>query len=210
VGTTILGIQPYTVSYIVYVARSRGRPIDLSDINIMGDIDIRTALAPHEWEFKQNESGELPLFFERAGVKGLTYPQVDKTICTYCAEFIYYVIWGILLAKNKDSPFDDIEVLHGRVLKPAGKHKHTLLVGQCQVKKNGENPLINHCVKIRGCPPSKKDIVEAYEQLGIELPDDFIERMEKMSETFNRKYANQPEFDESFYRISSARPSISD
>jgi len=209
VGATILGINPSTVPYIVQAAGSKGRPTDLSDINVIGNVDIKTALAPHEWEFKQNDSGDLPQFFERAGIKGVTYPQADKTMCTYCADFIYYVIWGILLAKNRDKPFDDIEVLHGRVLDPSVGHKHTLLVGQCQTKRNSDNPLINHCVTIKGCPPSKKDLVEAYKQLGIELPDDFIEQMEKMSETFYRRYAGQPEFDDSFYRIGSAELSIS-
>jgi uncharacterized protein (DUF362 family) len=208
VGATMLGINPSTVPYLVQAAGSKGRPTDMSDINIIGDVDIKTALEPHEWEFKQNESGHLPQFFERAAIKGMTYPQADKTMCTYCAAFIYYVIWGILLAKNRYKPFDDIEVLHGRVLDPSGGHKHTLLVGQCQVKRNSENPLINHCVKIRGCPPSKKDLVEAYQQLRIELPDNFIELMEKMPETFYRRYSGRPEFDESFYKIGSADPSI--
>jgi uncharacterized protein (DUF362 family) len=204
VGATILGIEPRTVPYILYASETKGRPIDLSDINIMGDIDVRTALAPHEWEFKQSESGELPQFFERAGIKGLTYPQADKTMCTYCTDFIYYVIWGILMAKNKDLPFDDIEVLHGRIIEPSGGHKHTLLVGQCQVKKNKNNPLIKHCVSIKGCPPSRQDLVEAYRQLGIELPDNFLELMEKMAESYYKKYVGRPEFDEAFYRIQPA------
>jgi uncharacterized protein (DUF362 family) len=204
VGATLLGIAPQTIPYIALAAKNRGRPGDLSDVNVIGEIDINTALQPHEWEFKQNESGDLPQFFERAGIKGMTYPQADKTMCTYCTDFIYYVIWGILLAKNKDRPFDDIEVLHGRILDPSGEHKHTLLVGQCQVKRNADNPLIKHCVSIKGCPPSKKDLVEAYKQLGIELPDNFIGLMERMAESFNKRYVGKPEFDEAFYRIQSA------
>jgi uncharacterized protein (DUF362 family) len=201
VGATILGIDPRTVPYIVLAARSKGRNADLSDINVIGEVDVKTALEPHAWEFKQNESGDLPLSFERAGIRGLTFPQADKTMCTYCSAFIHYVVLGILMAKNKDRCFDDIEVLHGKVLKPSGEHRHTLLVGQCQVKRNRDNPLINHCVKIKGCPPSKRDLIEAYQQLGIELPDNFIELTERMSETFVTKYIEKPEFDGSFYRI---------
>ena len=201
VGSTMLGIDPSTVLYIVRAAKSKGRPTDLGDINIIGEVDIKTALEPHEWEFKQNELGDLPIFFERAGIKGLTYPQADKTMCTYCTYFIYYIIWGILMAENRDQPFDDIEMLHGKILEPSGGHKHTLLVGQCQVKRNSNNPLINHCVKIRGCPPSKEDLLAAYAELGIELPHDFLESMNKSSETFMNRYANQPEFDESFYKV---------
>ncbi len=201
VGATILGFAPQTIPYIVLAAKNNGRATDLSDVNIRGEVDIKTALKPHKWEFEQNESGDLPLFFERAGIRGLTYPQADNTMCTYCSGLIYHVIWGILMAKNRDKPFDDIEILHGKIHEPSGGHKHTLLVGQCQVKKNGHNPLINHCARIKGCPPSKKDLLEAYAELGIELPDNFIEWMERSPETFIRRYEDQPEFDDAFYKI---------
>ena len=201
VGATILGFAPQTIPYIALAAKDNGRPTDLSDVNIRGEIDIKTALKPHKWKFEQNESGDLPLFFERAGIKGLTYPQADKTMCTYCSAFIYLVIWGILMAKNRDRPFDDIEILHGKIHEPSKGHKHTLLVGQCQLKRNSEHQLINHCVKIKGCPPSEKDLFEAYRELGIELPDNFMEWMAKSPETFMRRYIDQPEFDEAFYKI---------
>jgi len=201
VGATLLGIDPGTVPYIAFAATHNGRPADLGDINVRGDVDIETALKPHKWEFEQSESGELPLFFERSGIKGLTYPQADKTMCTYCADLIHYIIQGILMAKNRDKPLDDVEVLHGRVLEPSPGHKHTLLVGQCQVKKNRESPNINHCVEIKGCPPSKKDLLKAYAEIGIELPDDFLERMAKLPERFMKRYSGNPEFDESFYKI---------
>ncbi|UCC59293.1 MAG: DUF362 domain-containing protein [Dehalococcoidia bacterium] len=201
VGTTLLGIGPDTVPHLTLAATNLGRTPDLSDINIRGGIDVRTALKPHLWEFEQNESGDLPMYFERAGVRGLTYPQADTTMCTYCADFIYYVIWGVLMAENRDKPFDDIEVLHGKALDPSGIHKHTLLVGQCQVKRNSKNPLINHCVNINGCPPSREGLLEAYAELGIDLPHDFLERMRTSSETYMKRYAGNPEFDESFYKI---------
>lgn len=201
VGAAILGIAPQTVPYLALAAKSAGRSTDLSDVELKGEVAVETLLEPHAWEFEQNESGDLPLFFERAGIRGLRYPQADKTMCTYCADFINYVIWGILMAKNRDKPFDDIEMLHGRIHEPLGGHKHTVLIGQCQVKKNGQNPLINHCVKIKGCPPSKADLIEAYADVGIDLPDDFIERMEKMSETFMGRYEGRPDFEDAFYRI---------
>jgi hypothetical protein len=200
VGATVLGIDPQAVPHIALAAGNRGRPLDLSDVDVRGEVDIKTALQPHAWEFEQNASGDLPLYFERAGIRGITYPQADTTMCTYCADFISYVIWGILGAKNREEPFDDIEILHGKSLPPTEGHRHTLLVGECQVKKNGANPAIDHCVRIRGCPPSRTGLVEAYAELGIELPDDFLEWMRTNSETHLKRYAGKPEFDDSFYR----------
>jgi hypothetical protein len=45
------------------VAKSNGRPIDLNDINIRGETDIRTVTKPHEFAWPQNESGDMPLVF---------------------------------------------------------------------------------------------------------------------------------------------------
>jgi len=202
VGAKILGFDPESIPHISMVAKNNGRPSDLSDINIRGEVDISTALKPHKWEWEQNEDGDLPLFFERAGIKGIRYPKPDLTICTYCVIFINYIVMGILMAKNKDRNFDDIEILYGKIMKPTPGHKHTLLVGQCQVKLNSKNPLINHCVKIRGCPAKKKDFLKAFKQLDIELPDDFMGWMEKSPELLHmKKYEGRAEFDPSFYTI---------
>ncbi|MFQ5925150.1 MAG: DUF362 domain-containing protein [Dehalococcoidia bacterium] len=194
VGATILGIDPQTVPHITLVATNKGRPTDLRDINVRGEIDIKTALQPHESSF------DIQLFFERRGIKGVTFPKADRTLCTYCAYFMEYVVSGISMV-SMDKPFDDIEILTGKIREPSGVHKHTLLVGQCQVKKHGKNPLINHCVEIRGCPPSYKDLVAAYKELGVELPGNPLAWRKKVTELFTRRYVDRPEFDEAFFKV---------
>jgi len=56
-------------------------------------------------------------------------------------------------------------------------------------------------VKVDGCPPNKEDFINAYKELGIELPDNPIEWIESVPSFFMGKYAGNPEFDETFYRI---------
>jgi len=202
VGAKVLGIEPKRIPSLSRAASDKGRPADLSDIKVSGDVDIETALKPHKWEFEQNEKGDLPLWMERLGIKGITLPKQDLTICTYCAFFINHVFMGILMAENKDRIFDDIEILDGKIQKPTPGHKHTLLVGQCQVKLNKDNPLINHCVTIPGCPANKRDFLKAFDELAIQLPPDFLEWMEKSPELVHmKKYQGNPDFDESFYTI---------
>lgn len=201
VGATVLGLDPQTVPHLVMVAESKGRPIGLRDISIRGDIDIGTALKPHEFAWPQNESGDMPLVFELLGISGIRLPAGDKTSCTYCGYYDLFISMGIIAAKNRDKPFDDIEILTGKIQEPTPGHKHTLLFGQCQVKKNGKNPLINHCVEIKGCPPSKHVFFKAFEELGIELPDNPTEWWEKVPEFFTEQYAGRPEFDKAFYKI---------
>ncbi|OPX40212.1 MAG: hypothetical protein B1H11_00720 [Desulfobacteraceae bacterium 4484_190.1] len=202
VGAKVLGIDPQTIPHLAKAASYKNRPADLSDVKVKGNVDIMTALKPHKWEFEQNEKGDMPLWMERAGIKGITLPKQDLTICTYCAFFINHVFMGILMAKNKDRSFDDIEILDGKIQEPTPGHKHTLLVGQCQVNLNKDNPVINHCVTIPGCPASKKNFLKAFEELNIELPDNFLEWMEKSPELVHmKKYEGNPDFDPTFYTI---------
>lgn len=201
VGATLLGIDPKTISHLSLAAADVNRPDDLSDINVVGNVDIKTALKPHVYEFEQEESASMPEWMIRAGIKGVTVPKQDLTMCTYCAFFINHVFMGLLMAKNKDR-FDDIEILDGKIQMPTPGHKHTLLIGQCQVKLNKDNPLINHCVTIPGCPANKKNFFKAFKELDIQLPDDFADWMDKIPEIIHmKKYKNKPEFDQSFYTI---------
>lgn len=201
VGAKLLGYAPESIPHIALSATNKDRPADLSDICLKGNVDINDAAKPHKWSFERNETDDMPLLFEQMGIKGIRFPPFDHTLCTYCAFFVTYSIMGILMAKNADKPFDDIEILYGKIQKPSGKNKNTLLLGQCQVKLNGNNPLINHCVKVNGCPPNKEEFVRAYTTLGIELPNNPIEWMESVSGLFMGKYAGKPEFVETFYKI---------
>jgi uncharacterized protein (DUF362 family) len=203
VGAAILGIPPQTVPHIALAAENKGRPPDLSDINILGDTALEAVSRPHQWEFAWSKSGDMPDLLSFAGVKGITWRKIDISICTHCASFLpLYVGAGMLLAKNKDKPFDDIEILAGKIRDPEGGHKNTLLVGQCQVKRNGHNPQINHCVTIGGCPPDEEDFYKAFKELGIDLPDNFKEQVQKMPGIFfSPKYKGKPEFEEDFFRI---------
>ena len=186
------------------IAEKQGRPKDLSDVDIVGEVDVETALKPHRWTVERSDSGDLPLPLEKMGIRGLRIPSPDDTLCTYCARlFVDYLLSGIIMAAQEDKTFDDVEILCGKIQDPSPGHKHTLLVGQCQVSKNSENPLINHCVKLGGCSPAKEELPAAFREVGIRLPEDFLERAKKGPEVNNRKkYAGKPEFDESFYKCS--------
>jgi hypothetical protein len=196
-----LGYAPESIPHIALAAKEKGRVADLSDLSIKGNVDIYKAGNLHKWSRDRNKTDDMPLLFEEMGIKGIRLPASDTTICTYCAFYIYYAILGILMARNRDKPFDDIEILYGKIQEPSGKNKHTLLLGQCQVKLNGKNPVINHCVMINGCPPNKEEFIRAYRILGIDLPDNPVEWMKTVFGFFLGKYVGKPEFDETFYKV---------
>ncbi len=203
VGATILGISPQTVPHLARAAENQGRPPDLSDIHLLGDTSLEAVSKMHKWEWGWSEAGDMPKLLALAGVKGITWRKVDKTICTHCAAFLpAYIGIGLFFANKKDKPFDDVEILPGKIRNPEGGHKHTLLVGQCQVKRNGQNPLIHHCVEIGGCPPREEDFYTAFRELGIDLPDIFREQVKKIPEIFYLpRYYGKREFQDDFFRI---------
>jgi len=57
-------------------------------------------------------------------------------------------------------------------------------------------------VTIPGCPANKKDFLKAFKELSIELPDNFMEWIEKSPEILHmKKYANDHAFEPAFYNI---------
>ncbi|MFX0082805.1 MAG: DUF362 domain-containing protein [Candidatus Hodarchaeota archaeon] len=203
VGTKLLGIEPTDVPHLVQAAKERNRPMDLSDVEIVGE-KIENLASHHEWDFIYNDAGDLPLPFKRIGVQGLKYHKYDSTLCTYCSS-----INGILLLiiKNawlgrKGKPFDNVEFLNGKIQEPSPGMNKTILIGQCQYNKNKDHPDIKEMIPIRGCPPSMEDVRQAFSQIGIELPSSMLQNVSQGGAGFlMAKYKGRPEFDESFFQI---------
>ena len=201
VGAKTLGIEPSDVPYLVQAAKDRDRSTSLSEIEINGE-KIEAVASDHQWEFIYNDAGDLPLPFYRRQFKGIKYRQYDTTMCTYCS-----MINGLLLVLLKNAwngeTFGGIEFLTGKIMEPSAGMNKTILVGQCQYKKNKDHPNINELVPIRGCPPSMEDIKNAFETCGIKVnPLMFQEgNMDAGGVIFLQKYKGKSEFEESFYQI---------
>ncbi len=201
VGAKTLGIEPSDVPHLVQAAKDRDRSTSLSEIEINGE-KIEAVASDHQWEFIYNDAGDLPLPFYRRQFKGIKYRQYDTTMCTYCS-----MINGLLLVLLKNAwngeTFGGIEFLTGKIMEPSAGMNKTILVGQCQYKKNKDHPNINELVPIRGCPPSMEDIKNAFETCGIKVnPLMFQEgNMDAGGVIFLQKYKGKSEFEESFYQI---------
>jgi uncharacterized protein (DUF362 family) len=202
VGAKLLGIQPTDVPHLVQAAKDRKRPMDLSDVEIVGE-KIDDLASHHEWDFIYNEAGDLPLPLERIGVKGLKYHKYDSTLCTYCSGIngtLLMIIKGAWQAR-KGEPFDNVEFLNGKLQEPTPGMNKTVLIGQCQYNKHKDHSDIKEMIPIRGCPPSVDDVRTAFSQIGIELRADLFQNMSKGAGFLLGKYRGRPEFEESFFQI---------
>lgn len=199
VGTKVLGHEPAEVPYLIHAALNRGRPTDLSDVEVVGE-RIEDVASYHEYDFPYNKDGTLPRPMEKMGIKGLSYRKYDLTMCTYCSGITGLVLTAIAQAW-KGEPWDDIEILTGKVMKPSPGKKKTILLGKCMYQANKDDPDIQEMIAVKGCPPSPRAIVKALHKAGIEVNPALFENIEQLPAFYMSRYQGNPEFDESFFKI---------
>lgn len=201
VGAKVLGHDASEVPHLVNAARNLKRPLDLSDIEIQGErIEDVASLHVHEFPYSEDDDISLPLPLKRMGIKGISYRKYDLTMCTYCSFLNGPILMGIAMAW-KGEPWDDIEVLTGKAMKPTPGKKKTILLGKCIYQANKDNPDIKEMIAVKGCPPSMKQILKAFNQAGIELSPAVFENMDKAPGFYMKKYEGKPEFDEGLFKI---------
>ena len=199
VGAMVLGYVPSEVPYLVHAANDFGRTTDLSDVEAVGE-KIEAVASRHEYAFPYSEDGNLPKPMEKMGVQGLSYRQYDDTICTYCAGLSTVILMAIANAW-KGKPWDEIEILTGKVMKPRPGREKTILIGKCMVQANRDNADIKEMIAVRGCPPDLKRVLKALHEAGIDVSPDFFETMDMAAGYFMKKYEGKPDFEESFFKI---------
>lgn len=200
VGSMVLGHDPVQVPHLVLAAQERKRPVDLSDIEVRGE-RIESVTSFHEYFFAYNEEESLPLPMANMGIEGLAFKKYDLTMCTYCSGLTRLVL--LALAKAwEGKPWDDVEILTGKAMKPTPGKKKTILLGKCMVQANKTDPLINHMIPVKGCPPSIEELVKAFRTARIPIDPAILENRDISLSFYMKRYAGKPEFDETFFRIS--------
>jgi hypothetical protein len=134
------------------------------------------------------------------GIKGLSYPKYDHTICTYCSQLNTVILVAIANAWRGE-PWNEIEILTGKMMKPTPGKKKTILLGNCMVQANKNNADIKEMIATKGCPPNLKETLEALRQAGIDVSPTFFENMDMAAGYFMRRYEGKAEFEESFFKI---------
>ncbi|MFW9899472.1 MAG: DUF362 domain-containing protein [Candidatus Thorarchaeota archaeon] len=199
VGSKLLGINPSEVPHLVQAAKDRNRPTDLSDVDVVGE-KIENLASHHEWDFKYNDAGDLPLPFMNAGIQGIKYHKYDTTMCTYCSGLNGLLLTAIKMS-YRGKPYDKIEVLTGKIMKPTPGNNRTILLGQCQCNLNKNHQDIKELIPINGCPPSRETVQEAFQRAGIRVPKSFFKGLDQAPGWLMQKYKGKPEYDESFFQV---------
>ncbi len=201
VGARVLGYDPSEVPHLAQAARDMERPVDLSDTQVVGEA-IETVTSKHQYSFPytEDESQALPLPMKRMGIEGLSYRKYDLSMCTYCSLLNGMLLTAIAKAWE-GKPWDEVEVLTGKMMKPTPGKKKTILVGKCIYQANKTDPNINELFAVKGCPPQPEQVVKAFNDAGIPIKPDVFEEKDRFPSLFMKKYEGKPEYDINLFRV---------
>jgi len=202
VGAAILGHAPETVPHLVHAAANHGRPVDLSDITVKGT-PIAEVARRHEFDFEyaRAEDGSwMPAPLAKQGVEGVSYRKYDLSMCTYCSGINGLILTAIRYAWQ-GKPFDGVEVLTGKSMKPTPGMNKTILLGKCMYQANKDHPDIKEMIAVKGCPPKADDVVKAFHKAGIPVDKSMFDNMDQLPAFFMARYQDKPEFDEAFFQV---------
>jgi len=201
VGARLLGHDPAGIAYLAHAAANRRRPVDLSDVAVVGEaIDSLASYHENDFQYYDEADGCLPLPMAKSGLRGLYYRKFDDTMCTYCSGVNGLILQAIRYAW-KGQPWDHIEVLTGKRMAPTPGMKKTILVGKCMYQAHKDNPDIREMIAIKGCPPQPDSICKALQQAGFDVNPDLFANIDQLPGFFMNRYAGNPDFDESFFQI---------
>ncbi len=210
VGAAVLGYPADRVPHLAVAARRRGRPLDLSDIDLRG-VAIEAVARPHAFDFQYDESadGVMPAPLARDGLKGLFYRKYDLSLCTYCSA-VNGVVLSAIRQAWQGQPWSRVEVLTGKHMQPSPGMEKTILIGRCMVNAHRENPVIREMIAVKGCPPKPADLLKALRRAGIEADAGVFDHLDRLPGVFMGRYAGRPEFEEGHFRVDDERVRSSD
>ena len=200
-GCRILGHDPGKVPHLAIAAANQGRPTDLSDVLVKGvPVEEVASYHDHDFPYTVDEERSVPAPLAKDGIKGIFYRKYDLSMCTYCSGLNGIILTAIRHAW-KGQPWDSVEVLTGKSVKPTPGMNKTILLGQCIVKATRDNPDVRQAIPIRGCPPKIEEIVQALHTAGIDANPELFKNLDQLPGFLLQRYAGKPEYDPSFHRV---------
>ena len=199
VGSLLLGHQPGDVPHLAQYGENHSRPLDLSDVEVVGE-KIADLARYHEPFFPWSEDPEMPAVWKAYGFQGLAYRKYDLTSCTYCAGITGNMLTAIMKAW-RGVPWDDVELLTGKTMLADSTKNHSILLGKCVCLANKGNVNARHLIPVNSCPPKPEQIVRAFHEAGILVDPGIIQAVEKWPGTFMKRYLGNPDFEPDHFTV---------
>lgn len=173
-GAHLMGYDPAEIGHLAIFAAEHGRSLKPGDLEVKGlNPDEHIHAIPYiDLDDPWYEGEDVqPQFYEKNGVRGFRQPHPGQTLCTGCSMLyplsVLFVITASILSGGK--PYDDYELLGGKLAKPSGHANKTFLLGDCIIAANRKGEGIKEAVPIPGCPVSFDNMVNTFNRHGIKF-----------------------------------------
>lgn len=195
-GAALAGMDPAAVPHIRKYAERHSRSLLPEALELRGT-PLKDLVKRLKWDNTWNEENTGPRAWDRMGLRGVSIPKYDKTVCSGCSG-IYGPILTMLMTGYKGEPYQEIEILTGKVMKPSGKARKTFLLGNCMIKLNRKDPGVREAVLVKGCPPTLEDVQKGMIRCGVDASLD-VYRM--FRDSLVDRYKGKEGFDEGLFYI---------
>ena len=196
-GANIIGYEADQIRHLTEDATRSNCSLILNDYEILGEA-IEQHITPLKWDWEWNAANTGPLAFDKLGIQNIALPKYDEPLCSGCSP-LSNMLNILVLSALKDSPLPHFEVLNGKKMQGRPGYDQTILLGNCIIAANKGNPAINKAVKVAGCPPEEKVVLEALRTAGLNFdPNAYTKYLQKQA----LKYTQKPEFDFGFFKAS--------
>ncbi|MBC2714342.1 MAG: DUF362 domain-containing protein [Desulfobacteraceae bacterium] len=193
IGAQTIGYAGKDIDHFKYFAKRHNKSLAIDDYDIKGE-NINDHIQPLKWDWTWTKDNTGPAIFEKLGVTGVALPKYDDTLCSGCSP-IANLSNILVLSAFKGQPLPHVEILNGKKMQGRPGYDKTVLLGNCMIKANKDNENINEAVKVKGCPPSENDVVEAMKDVGLDVNVlAYHGYMKQQSEKYNGKEGYAPEF----------------
>jgi uncharacterized protein (DUF362 family) len=196
VGAALAGFDPSDVPHIKAYADRHSRSLHMEQLDVRGT-PLEEVRRPLKWDNRWRDDNTGPRAWDRMGIQGISIPKYDKTLCTGCSG-LYSPVLVMVMSAHRGVPFNEIEILTGKAMKPSGKAKSTVLMGNCMIKANRKDSNIGEAVFVKGCPPTMDSIREAMERCGIHPRMDYYV---KHRHSLMERYEGKEGFEEGFFYL---------
>jgi len=155
VGSAVIGIDPYEVNYLGYLADIQEQSLDLSRLDIRGEriADVAKKLT---WEYPWCKE-----LLHNYRISGIRCEDPGHHFCSGCTVTAFAGL-NRFFRENQGGRFRGVEICLGRNEAHEGSER-VFLVGKCAVNAN---PEVKDAVEVKGCPASTREI---YQELSNHL-----------------------------------------
>ncbi len=162
-----MGYRGEEIAHFGHYANRHAKSLSIDDYSIVGE-PLADHVKPLKWDWTWTADNTGPGVFQKMGVTGVALPKYDDSLCSGCSP-IANLSNILVLSAFKGTPLPKVEILNGKKMQARPGYEKTVLLGNCMIKANKDNPHIREAVAVTGCPPAEEDVVDALKAVGMEV-----------------------------------------